>query len=115
LTLEEGELAMTVLEQETVMRPFETCSFLWEDSNYLLRQPVQIFCAFQDGLWVFECPTYSLSAFSADRQEALQQLNEEFAFLYEGLAHEADSALTHDALLLRDKLRADVQQVQTIA
>jgi hypothetical protein len=62
-----------------------------------------------------ECPAYGLSTFAANRQEALQQLHEEFAFLYEGLTHEPDTALTRDALLLRDTLCADVQQVQTIA
>lgn len=105
---------MSVLERETVTHPFETCSFLWGDHNYLLRQPVRVFSAYQDGLWVFECPAYGLSTFSADRQEALQQLNEEFGFIYEGLIHEPDASLTRDAIILREKLREDVKQVQTI-
>ena len=105
---------MSVLERETVTHPFETCSFLWGDHNYLLRQPVQIISAFQEGLWVFECPSYGLSTFSTDRQEALQQLNEEFAFLYNGLIHEPDASLTRDAVVLRDTLRETVKQVQTI-
>jgi len=33
---------VSVLEPETEVRPFETCSFLWGSRNYLLRRPVQI-------------------------------------------------------------------------
>ena len=107
--------ARSVLEPETPTHPFETCSFLWGDRNYLLRSPVQVLSARQDGLWVFECPAYGLSAFAADRDEAFAHLREEFAFLYEGLVNEPDAALTRDARTLRDRLRADVKQAQTLA
>lgn len=106
---------ISVLEPETEVRPFETCSFLWGSRNYLLRQPVQILSARQNGLWVFECPAYGLSSFSASREEALSQLQEEFAFLYEGLTDESDSALTSDAAALRDKRLEDVKQTQALA
>ena len=105
----------SVLEPETVVRPFETCSFLWGNHNYLLKQPVQILSAYQNGLWVFECPAYGLSAFSANREEALSHLQEEFAFLYDGLVAEPDEALAPDAIALRDKLLADVKQAQVLA
>ena len=45
---------MTVLDTDTPVKPFETCSFLWDDRNYLLRRPVRCLSARQDGLWVFE-------------------------------------------------------------
>ena len=106
---------VSVLEPETPTHPFETCSFLWGDRNYLLRQPVQVLSAFQEGLWVYECPVYGLSAFSPDRDEAFSHLREEFAFLYEGLVNEPDASLTRDALTLRDRLRADVKQAQILA
>ena len=105
----------SVLESETEVRPFEACSFLWGSHNYLLRQPVQILSARQNGLWVFECPAYGLSAFSISREEALSQLQEEFAFLYDGLIDEPNEALTPDSVALRDRLRADVKQAQVLA
>lgn len=105
----------SVLEPETEVRPFETCSFLWGNHNYLLRHPVQILSARQNGLWVFECPAYGLSAFSSSREEALSQLQEEFAFLYDGLTDEPDEALAPDAIVLRDRLRSDVKQAQVLA
>ena len=92
--------ATSILEPETEVRPFETCSFLWGNHNYLLRQPVQILSVCQNGLWVFECPAYGLSAFSTSREEALRQLQEEFAFLYDGLTDEPNEALTPDAIAL---------------
>jgi hypothetical protein len=98
----------SVLEPETEVRPFETCSFLWGSRNYLLRQPIQILSARQAGLWVFECPAYGLSAFSVSREEALSQLQEEFDFSYNGLTGEVDEPLTPDAAALRDRLRSDV-------
>jgi hypothetical protein len=110
----EGKV-MTVLDKDTPVKPFETCSFLWGDRNYLLRRPVRCLSARQEGLWVFECPEYGLSAFSADRAAAFQQFNENFAFLYEGLIHEANHALTPDAKKLRDRLQADVQEAQSLA
>ncbi len=106
---------MTVLDTDTLAKPFETCPFLWGDRNYLLRSPVRCLSARQEDMWVFECPEYDLSAFSADRAEALQQLHEGFAFLYYGLVNEPDDALTPDALRLRDKLRADVMATQSLA
>ena len=102
------------MDTGTPVKPFETCSFLWGDRNYLLRRPVRCLSARQEDLWVFECPEYGLSAFSADRAEALQQLHEGFAFLYDGLVNEPDDALTPDALRLRDKLRADVKETQNL-
>jgi hypothetical protein len=104
-----------VLDPQTQVHPFETCSFLWGGRNYLLRQPVQVLSARQNGLWVFECPAYGLSTFSASREEALSQLHEEFAFLYDGLVGQPDEALTGDAAALRDRLRADVKQAQALA
>lgn len=64
----------------------------------------------QANLWVFECSEYGLSAFSADRAEALQQLHEGFAFLYDGLVSKPDSASTPDAITLR----ADVKETQSL-
>ena len=98
----------SVLNPDTEVRPFETCSFLWGSYNYLLKNPVQILSARQDGLWIFECPDYGLSAFSASREEAISHLGEEFAFVYNGLKNEPDDALTSDAAALRDKLHISI-------
>ncbi len=106
---------MSVIEGETQVKPFETCSFLSGHVNYVLHRPIQCLSARQDGLWVFECPQYGLVAFSADHREAKEQLEEEFGILYEGLIHQPDEALTQDAIRMRDKLRADVKTIQPLA
>ena len=61
---------------------------------------------------MYECPRYGLHTFLKNKQEALQQLNEEFAFLYDGLINEPDDNLTQDAIELRDLLRSDLLKVE---
>ncbi|KAF5416902.1 MAG: hypothetical protein C5S48_01565 [Candidatus Methanogaster sp.] len=91
-----------------------TSSFHFNDRRFILREPVICSPEYRNNLWVYECPRYGLHAFSEDRQEALRQLGEEFAFLYEGLIDEPDEKLTPDAIELRDLLKADSVRVEEI-
>ena len=93
---------------------FRTSSFHFNDRRFILREPVICSPEYRNNLWVYECPRYGLHAFSEDRQEALRQLGEEFAFLYEGLINEPDENLTPDAIELRDLLKADSVRVEEI-
>lgn len=52
---------------------------------------------------------------AADRAEALPQLHEGLAFLYEGMAGEPDAALTGHAIELRDRRHADMKGAQAPA
>ncbi|RLG28406.1 hypothetical protein DRO03_09920 [Methanosarcinales archaeon] len=91
-----------------------TSSFHFNDRRFIPREPVICSPEYRNNLWVYECPRYGLHAFSEDRQEALRQLGEEFAFLYEGLINEPDENLTPDAIELRDLLKADSVRVEEI-
>ena len=91
---------------------FRTSSFHFNDRRFILGKPVRCSLEYRNNLWVYECPRYGLHAFSEDRQEALRQLGEEFAFLYEGLINEPDENLTPDAIELRDLLKADSVRVE---
>ena len=86
----------------------------FNNRRFILREPVICSLDYRNDLWVYECPRYGLHAFSEDRQEALRQLGEEFAFLYEGLINEPDENLTPDAIELRDLLKADSVRVGEI-
>ncbi|MEA1944220.1 MAG: hypothetical protein U9N07_02605 [Euryarchaeota archaeon] len=97
-----------------ILSPFRTSSFHLNDRRFILREPVIRSPEYRNNLWVYECHRYGLHAFSEDRQEALRQLGEEFAFLYDGLINEPDEKLTPDAIELRDLLRADVVRVEEI-
>lgn len=104
-----------VLDVSTIdLSPFRTSSFHFNDRRFILREPVICSPEYRNNLWVYECPRYGLHAFSEDRQDALRQLGEEFAFLYEGLINEPDENLTPDAIELRDLLRADSVRVEEI-
>lgn len=96
------------------LKPFNTSSFRFNNTSFILKKPATCSLKHQNGLWMYECPRYGLHTFSENKQEALQQLNEEFAFLYDGLVHEPDDNLTPDAIELRDLLKSDVLKVEKI-
>ncbi len=104
-----------VLDVSTMdLLPFRTSTFHFNDRRFILGAPVICSLEYRNNLWVYECPRYGLHAFSEDRQEALRQLGEEFAFLYAGLINEPDENLTPDAIELRDLLKADSVRVDEI-
>lgn len=94
--------------------PLLTSSFHFNDKRFVIKESVICSPEYRNNLWVYECPRYGLHTFSEDRQEALRQLGEEFAFLYEGLINEPDENLTPDAIELRDLLKADSVRVEEI-
>ena len=96
------------------LKPFNTSSFSFNNTSFILKKPATCSLKHQNGLWMYECPRYGLHAFSDNKLEALQQFNEEFAFLYNGLIHEPDDNLTQDAIELRDLLKSDVLKVEKI-
>jgi len=97
------------------LSPFNIGSFMWQKRRFKLVAPVSCFPAYRNELWVYECPKYGIVAFSSDRQQAVYQLHEEFAFLYDGLIGELDKNLTEDAIDLRDLIDDDVDAVEEIA
>jgi len=104
-----------VLDVSTIdLSPFRTSSFHFNDRRFVIKEPVICSLEYRNNLWVYECPRYGLHASSEDRQEALRQLGEEFAFLYEGLINEPDENLTLYAIELRDLLKADSVRVKEI-
>ena len=96
------------------LKPFKTSSFSFSNTSFILKKSTTCSLKHQNDLWMYECPRYGLHTFSENQQEALQQLNEEFTFLYDGLIHEPDDNLTRDAIELRDLLKSDVLKVEKI-
>ena len=96
------------------LKPFKKSSFNFNNTHFILKKPATCSLKYQNGLWIYECPQYGLHTFSENKQEALQQLDEEFAFLYDGLMHEPNDNLTQDAIELRDLLKSDVLKVEKI-
>jgi hypothetical protein len=97
------------------LSPFGIGSFVWQERRFRLVAPATCFPAYRNELWVYECPKYGIVAFSSDRRQALLQLHEEFAFLYDGLVHERNDDLTDDAIDLRNMIEDDVVTVEDVA
>ena len=89
------------------LKPFKISSFIFNNTSFILKKSTTCSLKYQNDLWMYECPRYGLHTFSKNKQEALQQLNEEFAFLYDGLINEPDDNLTQDAIELRDLLNVE--------
>jgi len=81
--------------------------------RFLLAEPITCSATREDGYHVFACPAFGLSGYARSRAEALSDLHEEFAALYDGLIGEPDAALTLDARELRDRLQQAVRRVET--
>ena len=88
--------------------------FRWGNKEYILKEPVTCIPDYIDNIWVFKCPKYNLHTFSENYNEALIQLDEEFAFLCNGLLNEDNSNLTKDAIELRDVLKKDIFEIRDI-
>ena len=99
---------------DTFDTSFKISSFSFNNTSFILKKPATCSLKYQNSLWMYECPRYGLHTFSENKQDALQQFNEEFAFLYDGLMHELNDNLTQDAIELRDFLKFDVLKVEKI-
>lgn len=93
---------------------FKISSFSFNNTSFILKKPATYSLKYQKDLWMYECQRYGLHTFSENKPEGLQQLDEEFAFLYDSLVHEPDDNLTQDAIELRDLLKSDVLKVKKI-
>lgn len=77
--------------------------------EFLLKKPVSCISEYKSGLWVFECPRYKLHSFNFDRITALEQFNEEFIIVCDGILNEPDSKLSEDAIELKNILLNDIK------
>ncbi|MGV8123060.1 MAG: hypothetical protein AB2L14_25135 [Candidatus Xenobiia bacterium LiM19] len=94
------------------LSPFRIKAFVWQGGRYILKEPVMTNLDYEGDLWVYKIPRYALHAFSPDRRDALSQLHEHFAFACDDLLHESDENLTLDAIELRDRLKADIEDIK---
>ena len=90
---------------------FKKQSFQWGDKKYHLREAVCFDVKYEKPLWVYDCPRYKIHTFSYNQHDALNQLDEDFDFLYNGLVEEDDENLTRDAIELKRILEKDILEV----
>jgi len=92
--------------------PLRLNKFTFENKRYRLKKEVIGKIEYKNDLWIYRVPRYGLHSYSRDRKEAFMQLNEEFAFLYDGLLNEPDENLTLDAIELRELLKKDIKGIE---
>ena len=105
----------TVTDVTTIdLSPFRIKTFAWGQKKYILKEPVLCTVDYEGELWIYKVPLYGLHACAADRQEALSQLHEFFAFDYDDRIGEKSENLTLDAIELRERLKEEVLSVEEV-
>ncbi|OQA15018.1 MAG: hypothetical protein BWY64_03026 [bacterium ADurb.Bin363] len=85
--------------------------FLWDNKRYILKKAVICYSEFKDDLWIYKVPEYGLHTFSENKEEAFNDLHEEFAFLCDDLLDEPDEKLTCRAIKLRDSIKFNLDKI----
>ena len=88
--------------------------FVWDDMEYILKEPVEGSLERENRIWVYKVPYYNLHSYSYNKKEALEILNEDFDCQYEELAYEPDENLTPDAIKFRDRMKDGIAEILKI-
>jgi len=86
------------------MDPVTLGSFEHAGVRYNLRKPVPIHEEFTDGLWVLHNEALNLWGHGEHREDALHELQENFAYLWKELAEEGDEVLDEKAKAIKQAL-----------
>lgn len=86
------------------MEPLRIARFEHGGRAFALNAPIAVNVEYIDGLWVYNHPDLNLWGYAARREDALRDLNENFAYLYEEIAEEDEGLLDAVARQLRTRL-----------
>ena len=114
-TLGEGQQIAKVHQLVTVesvsLEPLRIARFEYAGRRFALATPVAVNIEYtSDGLWVYHHPDLNLWGYAARREDALSELHQNFAYLYEQIAEESPENLDAVAIELRERLRRLVVQ-----
>jgi hypothetical protein len=101
LTIDEANEIVTL-----DMEPVRVARFEHHGAQYHLERPVMLEVEYADSLWVYHNETLNLWGHGERREDALRDLNENFAFLWREYAEEADDVLDESAKALKQRLLA---------
>lgn len=95
-----------VLDVEHIsMEPLRIARFEYAGRVFALHSPIAVDIEYTDGLWVYHHSELNLWGYAARREDALSNLHEAFAYVYEDIAEESEDHLDSVACELRTKLR----------
>jgi hypothetical protein len=88
------------------MEPVRVVRFEHHGTRYNLRKPIAVQLEYVDGLWVYHNEQLNLWGSGERREDAMRDLNENFAFLWREYAEEKDEVLDEMAYTLKQRLVA---------
>jgi hypothetical protein len=87
------------------MDPLRIARFEHAGEVFPLRTPLVVNVEYEDDLWVYHCPEINLWGCGEQREKALGDLHENYAYLWHEIAEEADSQLDQKAQQIKTVLR----------
>lgn len=98
--------------EETDLRPFRTSEIVWSGKTYRLAHEIACGLSKENHLVILQYEPLHIRTYASTRDEAIRDLNEEFAFLWQEFGQAEDSDLSHESLDLKQALRDLVKEVQ---
>jgi hypothetical protein len=87
------------------MEPLTITRFEYGGKAYRLKEPLLVEVQYEDDVWIYYNASINLWGYGERREEALRDLNENFAYLCEAFADERDDVLASRAILIKRLLR----------
>ena len=114
-TLGEAQQVIKVHQMVTVdsisLEPLRIARFEHAGRRFALATPIAVNIEYtSDGLWVYHHPELNLWGYATRREDALNELHQNFAYQYEQIAEELPQNLDPVAGQLRERLRTLVVQ-----
>lgn len=84
----------------------------YSNRTFHLRHPIACVIQKENDLYVTQDDMFNIIAYGISREDAIQSYSSEFSLLWDFIAQDFDSNLTHDAQLLKIKLLDIVKEVK---
>jgi hypothetical protein len=88
------------------LEPVRVARFEYQGTRYCLTRPVIVDVEYADSLWVYRNEQLNLWGHGTRREDAMRDLNANFAFLWREYAEESDDVLDDAARALKQRLLA---------
>ena len=86
------------------MEPLKISRFATGGRTFRLKEPLLVDTDFDDGVWVYHSSLINLWGSGERPEDALRDLHENFAYLWDEIAQEADESLDGRALEIKRAL-----------
>jgi hypothetical protein len=109
----EGVLATFNRQHEDVLPTITAPVLRFDNRCFTLRHPIEVEIVVESGMWVYKSSAFGIEAIGGSKHEAQESFVEDFAALFDHLAHEADELLTPEAIRVKNAFLDIVVSVAT--